>query len=479
LATGLSTEFTATEARLESRSALLRKELLLRDLALACLLFVVVPDFFGTALKAGSSHVLLWLIALVLFFVPQALVVSHLNRRMPLEGGLYEWARLAFNDSVGFLVAWNLWVFNTLYVGVIGMVTVNYAVYAIGPRVDWMQSNHWIISAVSLVTIGFLMFLARVGLRFGKWLTNVGSILTVVTVVVLAAIPFVRQAAGLPLEYHPLRFTVPPLSLFTLSVFSKMTFGALCGLEYMAIFSSETYSPARMLPRAIALTAVPIALLYVFGTSGILAFVSPNSADMVAPIPQALSLGLQGIRYASFLVPLAIGFLLINYLATFGLNFAGNSRLPMVAGWDQLLPEWFTRLHPRHRTPVNSIMFIGAVSAAAGLATLIGVGEQEAFEWLQILSFTFYGIAYLMMFAIPLLAKKETGLRPKLWLRLAALSGFAVSLLFVFLSAFPIIPVANQTAYSIKTVSVILGANAIGLLLYRVGSRKGTRTVGE
>jgi hypothetical protein len=84
-----------------------------------------------------------------------------------------------------------------------------------------------------------------------------------------------------------------------------------------------------------------------------------------------------------------------------------------------------------------------------------------------------------MMFAIPLLAKKETGLRPKLWLRLAALSGFAVSLLFVFLSAFPIIPVANQTAYSIKTVSVILGANAIGLLLYRVGSRKGTRTVGE
>jgi amino acid transporter len=464
---------------LQERGAELRKELRLVDLALACLLFVVVPDFFGTALKAGTSHVFLWLIALVLFFLPQSLVVNHLNRRIPLEGGLYEWARLAFNDRVGFLVAWNLWMFSTLYVGVSGMVTVNYLAYAIGPRADWMHLSHWVIVAVSLVTIGSLMFLARVGLRFAKWLTNVGSILTVATVLLLALIPFIRHPEGLAGAYHPLRLAMPSLSLFTLSVFSKMTFGALAGLEYMALFSAETHNPARILPRAIAFAALPIAFLYIFGTSGILAFVSPDSADMVAPIPQALSLGLHGVPFASVLVPLSIGFLLINYLSTFSLNFAGNTRLPMVAGWDHLLPEWFTRLHPQYRTPVNSILFLGTVSAMASLGTLIGVGEQEAFELLQILAFTFYGIAYLAMFAIPLLARKETGLRPRIWLRLAALSGFLVTLLFVFLSMFPIISVANQTAYTLKTISVILGANAIGLLLYRVGSRRAIPQPGE
>jgi amino acid transporter len=369
--------------------------------------------------------------------------------------------------------------FSTLYVGVSGMVTVNYVVYAIGPQAAWMQSSRWVISAVSLVTIGLLMFLARVGLQFGKWLTNVGSILAILTIALLAVIPIARHTAGPGSVYHPLHFTMPPLSLFTLSVFSKMTFGALAGLEYMAIFSGETHRLARILPRAITLTALPIAFLYVFGTSGILAFVSPNSADMVAPIPQALSLGLQGFRFAAMLVPLSIGFLLINYLSTFSLNFAGNTRLPMVAGWDHLLPEWFTRLHPRYRTPVNSILFLGAVSALASLGTLIGVGEQEAFELLQILAFTFYGIAYPAMFAIPLFARKETALRPPLWLRLASLSGFLVTLLFVFLSACPIIPVVNQTAYTLKTISVILGANALGFLLYRVGSRKGIRQARE
>jgi len=474
LAAGAITGTEAPTVPSQPQSSALRKELRFRDLALACLLFVVVPDFFGTALKAGGSHIVLWLTAFVFFFVPQALVVNHLNRRIPLEGGLYEWARIAFSDRVGFLVAWNLWAFNTLYVGVVGMVTINYVAYAIGPQADWVRSSHTAISLVSLLSIGILMLLALVGLRYGKWITNAGSVMTIVTVFLLAIVPVARLSEGVRRDYHPLPFIVPPLSLFTLSVFSKMTFGALTGLEYMAIFSAETRDPSRSLSRAIAVTAMPIALLYIFGTSGILAFVSPNSADMVAPIPQALRIGLQGVRFASVLVPLSIGFLMVNYLSTFGLNFAGNTRLPMVAGWDRLLPEWFTRLHAHYRTPINSILFIGMISAVASLGTLIGVGEQEAFALLQILAFTFYGLTYIAMFAIPLLAKEGTGLRAKWWLQLAALSGLLVTLLFVFLSAFPIIPVANQTAYTMKTVSVVLGANTLGLLLYRFGRRAGS-----
>src|SRR5580704_7799558 len=93
----------------QPQSKVLRKELGIADLALAQILVVMVPEFFGTAVKAGPAHGVLWLLAIFSFFIPQALVVSHLNRLMPLEGGLYEWARLAFSDRTGFLVAWNMW----------------------------------------------------------------------------------------------------------------------------------------------------------------------------------------------------------------------------------------------------------------------------------------------------------------------------------------------------------------------------------
>src|SRR4029077_7699326 len=86
----------------QTHSGALRKELGLFDLVLAQLLIIIVADYIGTAVKAGTSHVAFWLIAIGTFFVPQALVVMHLSRQLPIEGGLYEWARIAFNDRIGF-----------------------------------------------------------------------------------------------------------------------------------------------------------------------------------------------------------------------------------------------------------------------------------------------------------------------------------------------------------------------------------------
>ena len=287
-----------------------------------------------------------------------------------------------------------------------------------------------------------------------------------ITVTVLAILPFIRHLQGTLGEYHPLRLALPSLSLFNFSVFSKMTFGALCGLEYAAIFSGESRNPSRHFPRAILIAVPIVAFLYIFGTSAILAFVSPDSVDLIGPIPQALQIGFAGLAAAKIIVPIAILLLLTNYRASFSLNFAANTRLPMVAGWDHLLPTWFTRLHPKFRTPVNSIAFLALITLFASLAVLIGVHEQEAFEMLQIWGFTFYGLAYLALFAIPFLARKNSLLRGTASLKIAGISGFALTLLFVVLSIFPIIDVSNRLAYSLKTFSVILGANILALVLF-------------
>jgi glutamate:GABA antiporter len=138
----------------------------------------------------------------------------------------------------------------------------------------------------------------------------------------------------------------------------------------------------------------------------------------------------------------------------------------MCAGWDHLLPKWFTRLHPKYRTPINSILFLGGVTMTASAAVLIGVGHQEAFELLQIWGFTFYAIAYLALFAIPLFAVKKSALSAPLWMRFLAVFGFILTLLFALLSVFPIIPVASQSAYTLKTIAVLVVANISGLLLY-------------
>jgi hypothetical protein len=96
------------------------------------------------------------------------------------------------------------------------------------------------------------------------------------------------------------------------------------------------------------------------------------------------------------------------------------------------------------------------------------VGQQEAFELLQIWGFTFYAIAYLALFAIPLSASRGSAFRSPPWLRVLAFSGLLLTLLFVLLSVFPIIRVQSETAYTFKTVAVLLLANLGGLLLYQL-----------
>jgi amino acid transporter len=134
----------------------------------------------------------------------------------------------------------------------------------------------------------------------------------------------------------------------------------------------------------------------------------------------------------------------------------------MVAGWDHLLPGWFTRLHTTRRTPVNSALFVAAITLAFALAGIAGAGRQEAFQLLQNASGIFYGLTYLAMFAIPILGHAAASMP----LRLAALSGFAMTLLCVVLSVFPIIDVPNWLLFTVKVGGTVIAFNVIGALIY-------------
>src|ERR1041385_5919886 len=174
-------ELLSAEERVIARSAVFKKELGLTDLALTQILFIVGLPWIGVAAKQGPSHVVMWLLAMILFYVPSAVVVIYLNRVMPLEGGLYQWAKLGFNDLIGFMVAWNLWLFAILNTSEIGLQITQYLSYIIGPKGDWLTGTKWFTGVVSFVTITFLVLLTVVGLGVGKWVHKAGGFLMLVT----------------------------------------------------------------------------------------------------------------------------------------------------------------------------------------------------------------------------------------------------------------------------------------------------------
>src|SRR6266567_8348281 len=117
--------FLAAEKDVQRQSTELKKELSLVDLVLTQILNIVGLSWVGIAGKLGPSHLLFWLTATALFYIPSAMVVIHLNREMPLEGGPYQWAKLRFGHLLGFLVAFNLWVYAVVLNAEIGLQVTN------------------------------------------------------------------------------------------------------------------------------------------------------------------------------------------------------------------------------------------------------------------------------------------------------------------------------------------------------------------
>ncbi|HEX5070825.1 MAG TPA: APC family permease [Vicinamibacterales bacterium] len=457
----------------EARSAGLRKELGLATLVLTQIMYVVGSGWVGTAAKLGHAHTIFWLAAIAFFYLPQAAVVVYLNRLMPLEGGLYQWATVGLGKFLGFLTAWNLWAYAILIIATFGVMIAKNLAYLIEPMGAAAFVNaSWYTAAVSATSVIGLTVVSLFGVRVSKWLQGLGGTAQIVTYTALiAALAVALNRGGAGVD-HPLAIAAPAFTLYSLNIFGKMAMGALSGFEYVAILAGECRNPARSIGRA-TIAAVPvIALMFILGTGSVLAIVPQDTIDLTSPIPQTLTMGFAGLGFARFIVPALILLLLARQIGNVALIFAGNTRLPMVAGWDGLLPAWFSRLHPTLRTPHNSILFVGALTLAMTMAGQIGVDAQEAFQLLENAGGIFYAFTYLAMFAIPLFGAHRLSERPPLWLRAAAASGFAVTLLYSVLSVFPIIDVESWTIFAVKIISVLLVANLIGVGIYLAGERR-------
>ena len=101
----------------------------------------------------------------------------------------------------------------------------------------------------------------------------------------------------------------------------------------------------------------------------------------------------------------------------------------------------------------------------------VGVHAQEAFQVLSNASLAHYEIAYVAMFAIPLVG--AAGLRSELprWLKWTSLVGLGSTVFSLLISAYPFVDVVNPMAYAAKIVGTLLVSNLLALCFYALRMR--------
>lgn len=450
------------------------------------ILIVLSVTWPGFAAHQGSTHVALWLFGIVLMFLPLAAVVQFCVRIWPLEGGSYQWVKYTAGPFPGFMTAWNFFANCILASSNVGILTLTGMTYLIGPGAAWMTESNAMIAAVGAAVFALILLANIPGFSIGRWMAYVGAAMTLFVAGLLAVLVFVHPHAT-ALRPHvapqpPFSLALPALTLTTLNLFSKVVFYSLVGLEQVAVFAGEIRNAPRTLLRSSWIAGPVIAVLYILMTGSLLTYTPAHNIDVTGPIAQLLTTAFpaassdsDGVGWGDLLGRGVIVAMILTTISSVSILVAEASRLPMVAAWDHLLPEWFTRLHPRYKTPTRSLVVIVLLNLVFSLLACVGAAKEEAFQLLAGTSSLCYGISYLLMFCVPLLAgtrfSRCPGLRVPMTIRLASVSGIALTLLAIVMNLVPITQVPHPWVYALKVGLTVAGLNAAGAALYWRGSR--------
>ena len=380
------------------QSPRLEQRLTLRDLVLFNLVAIIGIPWVATAAKAGPGSITLWILAALLFFVPQGLAVIQLAADLPDEGGIYAWTKNELGDVHGFICGWCYWINNVLYYPSLLLSAAVTATFVIGRGETGLADNWTYVLPFTLIGLVLAMGLNILGVGTGKWLQNIGGLSVFLPGFVLVALGLYRVWTGIPANPIRLADLKPDLgNLPMLNLWATIAF-AFSGLELSSTMAREIKNPRRNLPRSIYLTAPIVALVYIVGTCAMLWLMPREQINVVAGPLQGIATG--GGENGWWLVSTMALLLTLARIGGVGAWLVGSSRVAFVIGLDRYFPQAFSRIHPRWKTPYVAILVQGALAILFLLLSVLGKGTtvETAFLILIDMSLLIYFIPYLYLF---------------------------------------------------------------------------------
>lgn len=452
----------------------LLRALKVRDIILFNVVAIVGIRWISIAASTGPSSLSLWVLALVLFFLPQAVAVIYLNKKHPVEGGVYEWAKLEFGDFHGFVAGWCYWANNLVYYPSLLISVAAFAAFIL-PGTTGLAADKTFIALVSLTILWIAIGFNVVGVKIGRWVQNIGAIGTFGPILILAVLAAVIVHLGKSATHFTLLNILPTrFDYGTISFWSSMCF-ALAGLELAAVMSGEIVDAGRTIQKATYVSGAAIVAVYLVGTVSLLIGLAPKDVNLVTGLVESIhALEVKtGLGYLSNLSALLIT---LSGIGGAGAWLAGSARILFVTGIDNYLPRTFAKVHPKWKTPHVALIFQGIIATAFLLMSFIGASTQEAYLVLVDATIIVYFIPYIYIFLAGVrIFARDKGSIPKKTVAFrvgASAVGGVTTIAAIILTLFPPEAGGNPLLFLSKTLGGSFAFVAVGLIIFWNARRK-------
>ncbi len=334
----------------------------------------------GVAIVAGGSTPLAFLLGGI-GVLALAFVIVGFTRRMASAGYAYTYASRSIGKEGGFVAGW-LYAFG--FACFVPMTMAGVAGLAI--NLLNLNANLWF----PLFLIGMALLVVLTIIRI-KVTTRVQLLIGALTValIVIVDVFVIGKGGASGNTVQPFTFGHTVSGGFN-GVFYGIILGvtSYIGFETAADFGEETSNPRRSIPIAIiAATGIAIVLYLLTTYAMTIGFGVDNGATFGAD-SYALKTIASKFVGSTFGTLIEIGGMLSAFIVCVACATA-SARTLFAMGREGVLPRWFSRTHPRFKTPVNATLVVAGVSTAA--AALIGfVYPQDAFGGAPTTVYFFY-----------------------------------------------------------------------------------------
>jgi amino acid transporter len=450
------------------------------DLVLLNVSAIVGLRYLSMAAQIGPASLTMWLMGLLTFLIPAALTVLELSSRLPGEGGVYLWSKVAFGDMHAFIAGWSYWIANLVFFPSLLIFGAGALLYIHGGTWLKLADSRLYNGSVCLGILWLAIVLNIAGLERAKWLQNIGAVATWAAgaLVLCGGILACRRfGAATPLAVSAL---LPNFdSLPTLTSFATIAL-AYTGLELGPILGGEIKNPRRSIARALLIACVAIAILYIAGTAALFVALPAQQINAISGIPQALSAVAVRAGVPMFGV-IAAALVTLSLIGSLGAWITGTARLPFLFGLERYLPRALGAVHPVSGSPYVALLTQGVLATIVLVAAISGSAVHEAYLMLIDMTAILSLLPLLYMFAaLPVLRRRAQGEKNEdvtlipgglfaSWL--VGGTGFVVTLLAVFLAMVPPADSTNAALFATKVIGGCALLIAAGLVFYVRGRR--------
>jgi amino acid transporter len=317
---------------------------------------------------SGPGLTLLFHLFIPLFWcIPVSLVAAELTTAIPVEGGFYRWARVAFGDFWGFLAGWWNWSASFLLGSAYAVLFTDYLSFFFPAIVGW---KHYIVSFAVVAVI------AWINVRGIQLVGVVSTFLELFIALPIAALCIIAATKWHHNPFSPLIPPhVPPFQVFGVGL--ALGLWLYSGYEQLSSVAEEVDNPQRTYPRALALV-VPLSIAtYFLPTLFCLAALGNWRAWHTSYFSDAAQT--IGGRWLGFWMTLAA---MLTNLALLNATVLTSTRMPSSMAADGYLPSVLTKKHPSYGTPWIAVMVSCVIYALLAFHTLTQL--LTVYIWLRI-----------------------------------------------------------------------------------------------